>query len=157
MRILFLDFDGVTVTPASKRAGGRNTAMDLVKIGMLRQLCSDLDIQIVVSSSWRRNQDMPDVFLDQWPEAPLHPDWRTRDWSEIDPDCQAHFRGVEIADWLELHPMTWSYAILDDETGFLSEQIDRVVLTDPMQGLEEHDLDRLYAIFEMKPDHSPAS
>ncbi len=139
MRVLFLDIDGVLVTPSSRQASRRNIAADPAKITMLHALLVEADASIVISSTWRASHDMPGILLEQWPDAPLHEDWRTGHWSDIAPEATSAFRGVEIADWLKKHPQVSAYAIVDDETGFLPDQIDHVVMTDPIRGLDSHD------------------
>ncbi|AOG03238.1 HAD domain-containing protein [Bosea sp. RAC05] len=136
MSVLFLDLDGVLVTSSSRRAGGRNTSMDPAKVAMLDELVVEVGASIVVSSTWRSSHDMPGILLAQWPGIPLHQDWRTGHWADIAPDATNAFRGIEIADWLARHPEVSTYVVLDDETGFLPDQVANVVMTETDRGLE---------------------
>ena len=56
-------------------------------------------------------------------------------------------RGDEIAAWLTAHPKVKEWAIVDDDSDMLPEQLPRFVKTDGNEGLSFANFERLCAIF----------
>jgi hypothetical protein len=120
-RVLFLDFDGVLITPRSHLALGRQSGLmvdpDPVALGAVRKVC-DTGVRIVVSSTWRLAVARCRRFLEEHElTAYLHADWATPDSSR---DAGGVYisktRGEEIAAWLARHPEVRTFRILDDDT-----------------------------------------
>lgn len=148
-RVLFLDFDGVIITPRSTSAMGAPKAVtadyrtftkcDPLAIAVLLQLCA-AGVKLVISSTWRKQPVQCRAILqNEALLAHLHPDWATRhdNWSIVDS------RGRQIRDWLEQHPEVRSYRILDDDTDILPEQKLYYVQCDPWDGLGYRGMENL--------------
>ena len=56
-------------------------------------------------------------------------------------------RGMEIAEWLKGHPEVTSFVILDDCSD-MAELKHRLVLTNPIDGLDDPDVERAKWMFE---------
>lgn len=148
MRIIFLDMDGVLCTMRAHIAQngfGLMEKLDREAIGLLNRAASD-DVRYVLSSTWRKFHDQP------WMEHHLqsfgwtgqfHDDWKTGDINGP--------RGLEIAEWLGRHPEIEDYAIIDDDSDFLPDQLPRHVHTACYDGLSWQnflDLNRILYGFE---------
>lgn len=164
MRVLFLDIDGVLNNPGtySVAAPWRREPDELIRVPVdpvcmarLNRLVAETDAKIVISSSWRlftRFEDLgpalkryglvadvigetPDLVNDPvWLEA-----WRTREGAPF--AYERIERGMEIGEWLQGHPEVTTFAILDDCSD-MSDLKDRLVLTDPVVGLDDPDVAR---------------
>lgn len=140
MRVLFLDIDGVLNNPNTKERCGHYRGVDRALAKRLTDWLKTTDVQIVLSSTWRKaTAFMPDA----WPhlnEAGIH-------WIDVTPDLGGyHSRELEIEAWLAKNPVD-SYAILDDIPVFLPHQMPRFVNTDEMVGLTEANIEQLKALF----------
>jgi hypothetical protein len=125
MKIIFLDIDGVIT---SARTGWFN--IDIYAVNFLRWICDQSGARIVISSTWRYNHSLGffrrifgDVIFQEG-------DWKTPYLNS--PDSR---RGLEIKAWLEKHPQTQQYLILDDDPDFLPEQFPCLIRTDSHNGL----------------------
>ena len=132
-KVLFLDIDGVcncssTTTPAFNGAIGIDSEMAF-RVGKITLAIPDL--KVVLSSSWKHwpagraeiEQKVVPLY-DVTPEAPRDPLGGTQ-------------RGTEIQMWLDQHPEVEKYAILDDDTSMLPEQIPNFFRTSWTTGLTE--------------------
>lgn len=146
MRVIFLDIDGVlNSTKTCVAFGGyplelhHIDAFDQVAIRLLRRLCDSSGIQIVLSSTWRKTDHWADVGkalgLPIIGDTPV----------------MLGVRGEEIAAWLALHPEVKAYAIIDDDSDMLPEQMARFVKTDVNEGMTWADFQRLCALFGEPP------
>lgn len=132
-KIIFLDFDGVIVTPRAaiaKGAKGVFRTLDVISCELIEQLL-EKDVSIVISSTWRIGRDLNSIhdFLGSvsWKIAnAIHRDWKTR--------IMDGPRGLEIAEWLERHPEVETFIILDDDTD-MAHLKDRLIKCDPYDGL----------------------
>lgn len=145
MKVLFLDIDGVLNRRGTKERCNAYLGVDRELATKLTDWLSTTDIEIVLSSTWRKHADM-------WPhlnEAGIH-------WIDKTPDLGGyHSRGLEIEAWLagqgeqsdgELRPIE-AYAILDDIPVFLPHQMPRFVKTDEYIGLTDDNIEQLRAMF----------
>lgn len=139
-KVIFLDIDGVLVTArafvanrAYKRRR-RNREFDSVGAGIIRAACLDCGAKIVISSTWRFNaimdgtgKGMEGILYNRLKKHKLlefvHSDWRTVDLYRF----SSGVRGDEIKEWLDRHPEVSKYAIIDDDSDMLPEQMDRFV------------------------------
>jgi len=126
IRVLFLDIDGVLMCDEEYRAGGGvKRQFPGKRAPLILDVCRRAGAVIVVSSTWRHSDDTRDLFVAHG--FPLHPDWRTplneRDaalgWAKPLGDLRGH----EIKHWLNAHPEVSSYAIIDDDSDMLLEQM----------------------------------
>lgn len=148
MRVLFLDIDGVlnshrTVVALNGYPHDVTDAglamFDMVAVALLRGLCKAGNLKVVLSSTWR-----------------LDPNWR-----EIGPALGLPIidrtpsllgpRGKEIAHWLANHVEVTHYAILDDDSDMLPEQMPQFVKTLHEDGLTWQPFVKLCEIFSVSP------
>lgn len=145
-KAIFLDVDGVLCTARSyfaydiPRKHRMWNSWDELACTTLREVCKK-GIQIVVSSTWR--QPLHEVELKEHMtkhgliEFLRLPDWKT-------PDLFGEGRGLEIKDYLSHNPDIEDYKILDDVDQFLEEQANKVILTDPENGMSAENIRKLY-------------
>ena len=149
MKILFLDFDGVINSVRSATAFGGfpwNIApeslklFDPVSLSLIRKLCSENDIKIVISSTWRKC-----FTCEALAEALQLPiiDTTIIRYSEKS-------RGEEIKEWLVNHPEITDYVIIDDDSDMLEEQKPRFVHTNPYDGLRWQDYLKIKKLFKLE-------
>lgn len=143
-KVIFLDFDGVILTPRAARAArASNNELDPVAVTTLAAL-GTMGVQIVVSSSWRTLEDRcREVLRTAGLEQFLHADWRTRDSRHVLAGGKLDRRGHQIADWLAQHPEVRSYRILDDSDEMLPLQSPFFVLCHAYDGLGYYAISRL--------------
>ena len=131
--ILFLDIDGVLNSGRSAIALGgmphglapeQLAKFDQVALGLVRRLCADTGCQIVVSSSWRRLHGWRDIGAALG--LPVVGDT---------PQLNNVPRGGEIAAWMEQNGTPGRWAIVDDDSDMLPEQMSRFVQTDFNNGI----------------------
>lgn len=154
-RILFLDVDGVLNTHDGWEAGHHgHDSLDPGPVARLNRLCARTGCRIVVSSTWRigpyRGPDGCRANLRRMGvTGPFHRNWRTRDRALNDElTYEDRPRGKQIRDWLLAHPEVTAYAIVDDDSDMLPEQMPRYVKTQFKDGLQDVHADRLVALLE---------
>lgn len=153
MKIIFLDMDGVLCTNRAHIAQGLQhmpghhpfmDALDREGIGMLNRFNEEHpDILYVLSSTWRKTHSkrameewLGDVY--EW-NGKFHDDWAT--------DEKGPIRGNEIERWLEAHPDTENYIILDDNSDMLDSQKYHFVQTDEYNGITAENYWHMERIF----------
>lgn len=143
--ILFLDFDGVINSVRSATAFGGYPwnvnkeslrLFDPIAINLIRKLCNEHNVKIVLSSTWRKGFNFNALA-------------KVLDLPIIDqtPIKLSASRGQEIQLWLDTHPGV-EYAILDDDADMLETQMSRFIKTDPYEGLSWKCYERLCKLFE---------
>lgn len=135
MKIIFLDIDGVLCTTRSHAAhleSGLMQHLDPIGCKMLDKICQKTGAKIVISSTWRHHHDrgsMLCILQNAGFALPdFHKDWKT-------PAKMSATRGEEIKLWLLDHPEVTQYAILDDNSDMLTEQMPFLVLTPTHDGI----------------------
>ena len=134
-KILFLDFDGVLNSVRSATAFGgypwhvNEEALklfDLVAISLIRKLCEECNVKIVVSSTWRLSYSCSQ--LAEWLDLPI---------IDKTPNTKfSGFRGADIQSYLDSNlDKVSKYAILDDDSDMLETQKNYFVQTDAKEGL----------------------
>jgi hypothetical protein len=154
--ILFLDIDGVLLAGRHWRAGHQERypgkAIKTIPPEMqwpMNELYRRQQHRIVVSSTWRMDEECRDHIRRAGIVAPFHNDWRTGSGHSVIPGStlvSADIRGEEIADWLRRHPEVTRYAIVDDDSDMLDEQLPFFVQTRFEEGLTMEHVDRLAEI-----------
>jgi hypothetical protein len=140
VKIIFLDFDGVLLTPAYQleHGGGK---LEPEKVRLLQGLLEATNARIVVSSNWRSTVGKMRLVLQatglrdarKWvigvtPRFRHNPPpWLTSRHAD---------RGDEIQAWLLEHPEVTAFVILDDGND-MGRACHRLVQTDPYIGLCE--------------------
>lgn len=146
MKILFLDIDGVLNSAKTCCAFGgypmelaHIAAFDQAAIRLVQRLCDSAGVQIVLSSAWRISHPFAEVgsalglpIIDRTPSS-------------------AGPRGREIQAWLDAHPEVEQYAIVDDDSDMLGEQMPRFVKTNGEEGLTFSDFRKLCELFGESP------
>ena len=135
-KILFLDIDGVcnsetTITKDPKC----HFPIDPYLAFLVGKIVLETDCPVVLSSSWRHHDES--VAEIEKRIVKIHdktPFSRTRER-----DC----RGYEIKDWLELHPEVEKYAILDDDSDMLEEQLPNLFQTSFKKGITEEIMQKI--------------
>lgn len=138
-KIIFLDFDGVIITHRSHfafndrfftpREAGGFSDLDTVTCNFLRRMCKYRDIKIVISSTWRVNEDK---CFDRLAAAGLLKYLYKEDWKTIQSGDK---RGIQIKEYLDRHPEIKEYRILDDDSDMLEEQLPFFIHCDGYNGL----------------------
>ena len=155
MKIIFLDIDGVISTHSSKMEAYRTqyecssmqyqaNHIDTKLVKNLKQLQGIMNAKIVISSAWRYSWSLNELR------------WFLQNRGNISPETviattlyrDDGSRGLEIREYLELHPEITDFIILDDdqdiedapelvpwwirtklEEGFTEEMLERALLT----------------------------
>lgn len=136
--VIFLDIDGVLNSQRSCAALSgfpRPTdpaswdLFDPVAVRLLRRVVRKTGAVCVLSSTWRsiKSALLP---LTTFLEVPII--GRTR------PTLSRELRGEQIRDWLVVHPEVDRWAIVDDDSDMLPEQMERFVKVDGNEGLSYH-------------------
>lgn len=144
MKILFLDIDGVLNSFRSATAfngyphdfsEGGLAQFDMVAVGMVRQVCKECDVKIVLSSTWRLDCEPHEAaYALQLPIFDSTPVLRGK-------------RGLEIKYWLDRHPEVECYAIIDDDSDMLQEQMPFFVKTSHADGMSIKNFSQLKRLF----------
>lgn len=143
MKVLFLDIDGVlNSTKTCVAFGGyphelnQLAAFDVAAIRLIQRLCDSAGVQVVLSSAWRKSYPAAEVGkalgLPIIDSTPSHTDGH---------------RGGEIKAWLDAHPEAKGYAIIDDDSDMLGEQLPFFVKTDADEGMSWADFRKLCSLF----------
>ncbi len=170
MKVLFLDIDGVLNSENmlnrlddEHRALGNHVCecyaltqmMDLRLVQRLNEIITETQAKVVISSSWRLFVGFEEVtkilvargfigeVIDQTPDlvndAVWLEAWRTREGAPF--AYERLERGMEIAEWLKGHPEVSAFCVLDDCSDMVGVR-HRLVLCDPLTGLDEPDVAR---------------
>ena len=126
LKVLFLDVDGVLNTTRA----GRPMSLSKGCLRRLENVVEETNCHLVLSSSWRKYDD---AF------AHLNRVLRYRQMIIISstPVIHSASRGTEIAVWLNTHRAVERYAIVDDDSDMLHEQLPNFFQTDPDHGLSD--------------------
>ena len=124
MKAIFLDIDGVIVTPTSLQSNaalGREPEefrCDRVSLAYLGQLVARTGAKVVLSSSWRGDLDTRDPLLGAIVGNLLHQlESVGAPLFDVTPSLPGADRSAEIGAWLDEHPCK-AYVILDDRARF---------------------------------------
>jgi hypothetical protein len=140
VKVLFLDIDGVLNSHRTAIAFGgyphevtgyHREMFDEVALALVRGIVKASGSQIVLSSSWRltHHHDLVGKHLD----LPI---------VDRTPSLIGE-RGKEIKAWLDSHPQVKCYAIVDDDSDMLREQLPFFVKTSGFDGLRWDDACKL--------------
>ena len=144
MKLLFLDIDGVLNCAVTKERWNGLIGIDRRLVSMFLQWLSGKEVGIVLSSTWRLYDDTKEHLA----AAGLS-------WIGQTPDLRA-IRGHEIAQYLNETPGVEAYAILDDYSDMLPEQLPFLVQTSPVHGLRRRNFAKLDRILGYRSATPPA-
>jgi hypothetical protein len=124
MKVLFLDVDGVLNT---FKTGGLYT-LTKTKLKLLQEIVEATDCKIVLSSTWRKD----DYAFRKLIKALSY---RGMTIMSKTPVIYSGPRGLEIANWIVENGNVDRYAILDDNSDMLDNQLRNFFQTDGDYGL----------------------
>lgn len=143
MKILFLDIDGVVNCATTTQRHRGYIGIDPYMAFMVGKIVLDTDCKVVLSSSWRGLEESEEEIerqvtklYDVTPHSGRYPD---RD-----------LRGYEIKDWLDKHPEVTKYAILDDNSDMLPEQMPFFFQTSWETGITDEIMKKVIEYFNDK-------
>ncbi len=114
MKVIFLDIDGVL---NSRRydlyRGDEDGTIDESRLPILKQIVDETDAKIVLTSTWRHHWD-PDGLETDDVGAALEDTFEQYGISLYDKTSELYDRAEEIKAWLDEHPDTESFVIIDD-------------------------------------------
>lgn len=133
MKVLFLDCDGVINSEAGHNTGLFKTdfPVDAYMAFLVGKIHLDTDCKVVLSSAWRHHERSVKLLNERL--VPIFD--RTPFSGEI--NNTSGIRGYEIKDWLDRHPEVTRYAILDDSSDMLEEQLPNFFQTSWKTGITE--------------------
>lgn len=144
MRVLFLDIDGVVLSGEELWRTHDARYLPPHKLAMVKNVCDQAGAVIVVSSTWRYSDTTADQLRAHG--LTLHLDWRTPRSKLEGALFIATTRGSEIYRWLAKHREVERYAIIDDDSDMLPEQMANFVQTQFEIGITKSHVDRLISI-----------
>lgn len=118
IKVLFLDIDGVVNAKNTPTSVHTALAIDPQLAFLVGKIILATDCKLVLSSSWRHFQLGVETV-----HKKVHPVYDKT-------GVRGETRGEEVKNWLDEHPEVSKYAILDDSTDFLPEQMDNFFQTD---------------------------
>lgn len=143
MKAIFLDIDGVICSIRSAVAYGGYpwkidedsiSLFDEVAVALIRQVCEKTEAVVILSSVWRKYHDIKLIGVTL--ELPI-----------IDKTpVIVGKRGNEIKAFLEQNPQIKKYAIVDDDSNMLDEQMPYFVKVDSKEGLSYGNYEQLLTI-----------
>ena len=146
-KIIFLDFDGVITTNKSK------WKLDKEKLDIFGTLLEKTGAEIVISSSWRRN-DLEDTirFITERSHFVPFPFPFCHKVIGITKRLPSRFRGEEIDLYIKenLEGQDFNYVILDDDSDMLKKQKKNFVNTHWELGINEDDVEKAVEILNRK-------
>lgn len=112
---------------------------DSKKWKWLSEWCNAYDIKICISSTWRNHFKKES----QWNNALINLGFNEDIFIGITPNSKDRIRGYEIQSFLDSHPEINKYAILDDDSDMLPEQMSSFFFVDGYYGLTPNILYRV--------------
>ena len=139
IRVIFLDIDGVLNSAVYDRERtDKDGNIDVSRLVLLKQIVDAANAQIVLSSSWREHWEPEDEKCDQIGKE-LNCVFRGAGLCIADKTPMTGSRQKEISSWLDAHPYTADYVILDDAFGGWGDLEPHLVKTNSRigRGLED--------------------
>lgn len=115
IKVIFLDIDGVLNTSSSLEDNVHLLPEKCLRIAHIAKTC---DAKIVISSSWRRNNDL--LFFKSVFNCLGIPKHLIIDKTPC--SNKNRIRGYDIAEWLSNNEHVISYIIIDDSSDFFEYQ-----------------------------------
>lgn len=131
-KILFLDIDGVVNCQTTTQRHRGYIGIDPYMAFLVGKIVLDTGCEVVLSSSWRTFHD--DGIEEVSRQVTKIDDVTPPPWYENDHHST---RGEEIQAWLDKNPDVGVYAILDDDTRMLPNQLPNYFQTSWQEGITE--------------------
>jgi hypothetical protein len=121
----------------------------------LSEFCNDNDVKICISSTWKHHFGDKEYRLksEQCGDALKLLGFKTGTFVGITPNKPSRIRGEEIKAWLDNHPEVVDYAILDDDSDMLPEQMKKFHHCDGWFGMSPNHLYRIERQFQGKSNY----
>jgi hypothetical protein len=131
MKVLFLDIDGVVNCKTTTQRHRGAIGIDPYMAFLVGKIQLNTGCEVVLSSSWKN-----------WPEGINEVERQVINIFDRTPNLNlVHYedkpRGNEIKRWLDRHPEVEAYAILDDNSDMLDEQLPHFFKTSWDTGITE--------------------
>jgi hypothetical protein len=141
MKVLFLDIDGVVNCQETMQRHRGFIGIDPYLAFLVGNMVDDLKLIVVLSSSWRHSPEgIEEVKKQVCPIMDLTP-------SMPDPAEPHTHRGTEIKAWLDKHPNVEDYAIIDDDSDMLPEQLSHLFQTSWKTGVTKEVIEKIVNYF----------
>ena len=144
-KILFLEIDGVLISEECSKnklsSEKTHSKFDPLSVSLIKSLIEEFSLKIVISSSWRYeaiDRLIKELKRNELLEY-LYYDWFT-------PVIYPAHRGMEIKQWLDVHPEVNEYVIIDDDENILDGQKENFVKTDLAYGMITENYNRVRTI-----------
>lgn len=146
MKVLFLDIDGVCNSEETHHKYPKaHFPIDQYMAYLVGKIKLLTGCEVVLSSSWRHHEESKKIINERIVTLyDVTPFSRTSD---------NNMRGYEIKDWLDAHPEVTKYAILDDDSDMLPEQLPNFFQTDWKVGITREIADKI--IFHLGLSEEP--
>lgn len=137
MKVLFLDIDGVVNCEMTFQRHRGIIGIDPYMAFLIGRMVDDLGLKVVLSSSWRHSKEgINEVKKQVCPILDITP--------VLDnPHGEHQIRGEEIGVWLVRHPEVTKYAILDDDSDMLPEQLPNFFQTSWKVGITKEIIEKI--------------
>lgn len=145
MRVIFLDIDGVLNCRTTTQQFNGFLGMDPYMILLFDRILQATGCKVVLSSSWRNH---PESVAEIKKRVCKLEGMTPRSWF-IQSLARSTYRGEEIKRWLELHPAVTEYAIIDDNSDMLEEQMSHFFKTSWEHGLTEEIANKIIEYFTL--------
>lgn len=108
-------------------------SIDEKAVTRLNKIIKETGAKIVVSSTWRHDPYLQEIFNVVGIETPI---------LDVTPSLKSRVRGEEIQAWLDKISEPYKYVILDDDTDMLPKQFPYFIQTDCLKwGLDDNDVE----------------
>jgi hypothetical protein len=121
----------------------------------LSEWCNETGTKICISSTWKHHFGDKEYRLksDYWEDALRLLGFNKGTFVGITPNEPSRVRGEEIKAWLDKHPEVTDYAILDDDSDMLPEQMKKFHHCDGWFGMSPNHLYRIDRQFQGKSNY----
>lgn len=158
-KFIFLDIDGVLNSDQYYSEGVYNQVYEkLIKeyshhiawgvcnidpklVERLNKLTEITGSKIVVSSTWRSDSHLQDIFNIIGIKGSIY---------DVTPYMRERHRGSEIQEWLDRQSEPYEYVILDDDIDILDSQRPHFILVNKKIGLSDKDIEHAVHILNNK-------
>jgi hypothetical protein len=122
-----------------------NRVNNFQAVQWLSEACQKFGFDIVITSTWRRNDNYKECLINGGLRPGINIFGRT-------PYLYGKTRGEEIKAYLHEHPEITDYIIIDDDEDMLPEQMSRFIKTDGYIGFNLHDFEKFEKIVKGEND-----
>ena len=113
---------------------GVSGGIDSRAVERLNRITDATKAKIVVSSTWRSDSNLQEVFTLVGIKEPIY---------DVTPYMRSRHRGSEIQEWLDKQTEPYKYIILDDDSDMLDCQLPYFIQTDWLKwGLSDEDVEQ---------------